>query len=376
MEKKYILTLLTGLGIAENENGAWIKPKRDIRNSLVKNNFIDVLPIEKQYYNIDNEIILEKTDFIKRLIRKIKRNYYKIQNLYKLRSFFKKLNVNDTLLLQYPFYGKGYSIKFTSLLFEKMATLKIHKKAILIHDLESLNRGYDCLIDQSVELEFIKSFDTIIVHNKSMSSLLKLENCQHSHILYLNIFDYTVSDNLFSGFRKKVEICSSFSVFYAGNIAKSKFIYDLNRISNVKFYLYGPNFDPNLMNNSSDNIFYKGVLTPGDLLKKTGQYSFGLVWDGDSISRLHGNTGDYMKYNSPYKFSSIIAAGVPIITSIDSGIAQYVLDNNLGIVLSSLEDLKVIKVSKSQYLSMLKSVSLLQNKIIRGQHIVELIEFI
>ncbi|MDY6291086.1 MAG: hypothetical protein SPL86_06350 [Succiniclasticum sp.] len=81
-------------------------------------------------------------------------------------------------------------------------------------------------------------------------------------------------------------------IVFAGNLAKSDFLKDkAMQDLNVEFVLYGPGFDKNLI--KWRNINYSGSFSPDEVPYKL-RGSFGLIWDGDSISTSQGRTGELL----------------------------------------------------------------------------------
>lgn len=63
------------------------------------------------------------------------------------------------------------------------------------------------------------------------------------------------------------------------------------------------------------------------------------MWDGTSSDSCVGNTGEYLKYNNPHKTSLYMVAGLPVIVWDQAAIAEFVVNNGVGIAVSSLNDL-------------------------------------
>jgi len=134
----------------------------------------------------------------------------------------------------------------------------------------------------------------------------------------------------------------------------------------VEFILFGPGLPGSLK--EGKNVCYKGVCTPDELPARTSQYDFGLVWDGDSIEGCEGDTGNYVKYNSPYKISSYLAAGIPVIVWDKMAVAQFVKDNKIGIVVNSLSELtdSLFSLTKGEYEMLRNNVKGVRTKLTRG----------
>ena len=81
------------------------------------------------------------------------------------------------------------------------------------------------------------------------------------------------------------------TIVYAGNLGKSKFVYDLKNISGWYFNLYGSNFNKTTI---ADTVHWQGEFSPDEVVKQlTGD--FGLIWDGESINELDATLGNYLK---------------------------------------------------------------------------------
>ena len=105
--------------------------------------------------------------------------------------------------------------------------------------------------------------------------------------------------------------------------------------NDILLHLYGNK--PSDTANYPDWMKYIGRFSPENVTMLTEEW--GLVWDGDGIDVLHGLIGNYLKYNSSHKVSLYIAAGIPVIVSKESALAEFVEENKLGITVSSLLDL-------------------------------------
>ncbi|MBT8943652.1 galactofuranosyltransferase, partial [Lactobacillus delbrueckii subsp. bulgaricus] len=78
---------------------------------------------------------------------------------------------------------------------------------------------------------------------------------------------------------------------------------------------------------------------------------FGLIWYGSSIETCDGAFGNYLRYNDPHKLSLYLASALPVIIWSQAAEASFIIDNNLGLTIDSLNDLpKVLnKVTKEEY---------------------------
>ena len=128
--------------------------------------------------------------------------------------------------------------------------------------------------------------------------------------------------------------------------------------------MFGPNFDTNY----SDKIKYNGAFSPEEIVHVITDLKFGLVWDGESINSCTGLMGDYLKLNNPHKTSLYLAAGVPVIVWKEAAMADFIIANNLGITVDSLEDLetKINSISINEYSKMRENAKNFSKKLING----------
>lgn len=259
---------------------------------------------------------------------------------------------NVTLFIQYqshiPFFYRLISHK------------KNVTKIAILHDVESL-RG---LIPMDKEIKILNGFDYIIDHNPVMHSYLT-SNGLIRPIHDLGIFDYLLDKEIKvkTGFDKK-------TIFFAGNLSKSKFLYKLESLHNLRFNIYGSSFNgiDNIINQS--NISYKGAFQPEELISNI-EGGWGLVWDGDVLNTCSGKTGDYMRYNNPHKVSMCIVSERPVIIWSESAMAHYITSRGLGICVNNLYELSDIisNITEKEYNEMLIRVKEEKKRLISGQNL-------
>ena len=88
---------------------------------------------------------------------------------------------------------------------------------------------------------------------------------------------------------------------------------------------------------------FQGWLAQEDLMRRLSRGGFGLVWGGSE-----GPWHDYYHYNCIYKLSTYLAAGIPVLIPEDIGQKDLVVDNGLGIAVSSLDELPDLLENFSQ----------------------------
>ncbi|TXJ87201.1 galactofuranosyltransferase [Lactobacillus delbrueckii] len=160
-------------------------------------------------------------------------------------------------------------------------------------------------------------------------------------LVTLKIFDYLIPNGEIN--HAKFER----SVSVAGNldVSKTQYLKDIGKID-AKFNLYGLNFTLD----AYKNVEYHGAF-PADEIANQLNSGFGLIWDGSSIETCDGAFGNYLRYNNPHKLSLYLASALPVIIWSQAAEASFIIDNNLGLTIDSLNDLpKVLnKVTKEEY---------------------------
>jgi hypothetical protein len=317
-------------------NTASIKPRLDTIRILKQAGYTDILP-----------------------------RYNSKPKLGKIIAFFQfiwvlcKISKESILFIQYPFQLQGFN--FVLKFFIRHKNLL---SILLIHDSYILRNPYFKNIEKK-ELAFFRYFDHVICHNEKMKNYLRGKLDDNIRLYELGIFDYLVKKDDLLYEKKKLN--EHLKIVIAGNLGRLKFLGQLGKIKKVDFYLYGPGFDDQIV---FSNVHYCGSVHPDILDKQMTQYDFGLVWDGISIDSLNGtNDSEYMKYNNPYKLSATISSGIPVITSRQAGISKFVQEEQIGILVQSLEELNVLALSSIEYSNLLFACEKIKNRINTGWYL-------
>ena len=276
-----------------------------------------------------------------------------------------KAKKGDQVFFQYPYYSKFvHRIIFGLLSFGKR--VKGYTVCMLIHDVMAMRSdvwmteaGKNALRS---EVKAWRWIDRVICHSKNMRAAFR-EVCDFDRYAVLGPFDY-----LYNGptCARKYSPCPV--VMFAGNLNRPKcgFVYRLSEIDGVKFDLFGPRYT----GGQTEDIRHRGTFPPDELVSHLdGQ--FGLVWDGDAIETCTGYFGEYLKYNSPHKFSLYLAAGVPVIVWKESALAEYVEKNRVGLAVRDLRELKNVlnDLQEQEYNEMMENVMRVRAGMIRGQQL-------
>ncbi|MEN3246788.1 hypothetical protein [Fructilactobacillus sanfranciscensis] len=283
---------------------------------------------------------------------------------FRISNALKKLNLNsdDVVLVHYPLYTGA---KFENALISYLNKQNVTTIA-LIHDLDSLRFDWSIFGSLKNEVSYLNEYDYVISHNIIMTNKL-IENGLVTNVEELKLFDYLSPKNV-----NKNESRFKYNITFAGNLNKAKFLKNLEIPSPLHFDLYGNIDDPDEINVSLD---YHGSVSPEVLSAKTG-FGYGLVWDGDNVDEVSGLMGNYLKFNNPYKISSYISSGMPVIVWEKSALSSFVTTNNIGITIGSLDELKNVleNVSDEKFDEMVKNVLAISDKIRSGFYLTNSIE--
>lgn len=246
-----------------------------------------------------------------------------------LLEFFKTMFSKEIIVLQYPLL---YKESFYNL-------LNKNRTIVLIHDINALRRKDEK--DLKKEINILKKFKYIIVHNDKMKEYLLAKGINKDNLYVLELFDYLAKGEINE---KDISLNrDDISLLYPGNLKreKSPFVYQLddNKI-NFKINLYGLGISENI----SNKLIYMGSFEPDNINGLIGD--IGLIWDGNFDESDENDTfKNYTKYNNPHKLSCCMALGIPVIVWRKAAIAEFVKNNNVGYIVSSIYDINNIDFS-------------------------------
>ena len=270
---------------------------------------------------------------------------------FKLTRFFLKLKYKSVVGIQYPMLNNVFKI------FIKTAAAKKIRFFCIIHDIESLRLGGTDGALVKKEAANLNYYDYLIVHNENMLQWLKTMGVT-CPMYVLGLFDYLSSAPL------RADRSFSKTIVFAGNLAKSEFIYKLNEVSAWRFNIYGPNFKHV---KKVENLQWVGSFSPNEIADKLDG-DFGLIWDGESTGAVDAVWGNYLKYNNPHKFSLYLASGLPVIAPRIAAIAKLIEKENIGVLIDNLHDISDINMSMQQYSVIKKNCIRVRAQIINGEN--------
>ena len=177
-------------------------------------------------------------------------------------------------------------------------------------------------------------------------------------VVSLEIFDYVIPHYVEKTTYEKN------TVIVAGNFDIRKTKYARQLPESPEFSIYGINFEEEHL---PKNVHYKGAFSPDELPHHL-QGGFGLVWDGDSPHTCSGMYGEYLKMNNPHKASLYLASGFPMIVWSQSALADFVRQNQCGIIVDSLFEIakSLESLSENDYQELIKNSKKIGEKIRNG----------
>ena len=326
--KKIVITSV----LSRNGQNAGSKAKNDDRNILVNSGFTPldiVVPA-----NRIKKLLFSKND-IPKIIGK---------------------NNACEYIIQYPLYSM---IVIKNVIKNIRLTNENSKIILLIHDVEALRQRRGDKAFATKEVQIFNKADGIIVHNLSMKNYLKDAGVRVP-MVEQNLFDYLNDVSIKEDKSYNKEVC------FAGHLSKAGFLNKL-RFNKVHLNVYGT---PQPSKIYKEGVFYKGAFDP-DELPKYLEGNFGLVWDGDSSKTNTGVFGEYTRFNSPHKTSLYLSTGIPVIVWDEAGIAPFIHENKLGIVVDRIDNLDktLSKISPKEYRSIKNSVRNYAQKIRKGENL-------
>lgn len=266
-----------------------------------------------------------------------------------IRKAKKSLIDGDVLIMSYP------SIIIPDIL--KVKKKKNVKIILLIMDLSGFSPD-----KLKAEVDLLNKADVLISHNAHMTKKLREFGCNVG-IVDLEIFDYLLDNFPKEKFYHEGQ---AISIDWPGAISDSRtgFIRKVEK-TNKKYTLnlYGPTDDK-----FENGVVYKGCFEPDDLpWKLEGQ--FGMIWQGSDMKPKEMEW-DYFRYNNPHKTSLFSVCCRPIIIWSGAAMADFVRENEIGIVLDDLNDLDKIleELTEERYNQMKSNMKKIQKKLASGEY--------
>lgn len=259
---------------------------------------------------------------------------YVIRTLWQLRKA-------DYVLCQYPTYTLLHNI-----LLQIAGIFYPKKLAVIIDDIDSIRDAG--LIE--TDMNRLKKFKTIIVQNEAMKMLFQPYMSDAIYII-LPLFNIAYEPPLTQRYH-------SYDIVFAGNLQKASFVNQLHQLDSVDWRIYAAT---TMQTNHTHVQFFEQP----EGANTSMQGSWGLVWDGDSISDLTGPYGKYVTYITPLKLCKYIKSHLPVIVPQQSAIATWVMEQGIGVCVPSLSDIPkaIEQISNEQYRQMVIRCQQIHNQL-------------
>ncbi|WP_285004745.1 MULTISPECIES: sugar transferase [Lactococcus] len=196
---------------------------------------------------------------------------------------------------------------------------RVDKLVVFIHDFVPLmfaNNAY--LFDQY--LEAYNLADLVILPSQKMKDIL-IEHGLTQPVLIQNVWDHVTTLNLTSQppLERKLN--------FLGNMTRFPFVKDWESDLRLEVYSNG-------QAEAKGNMRVMGWQPEDQVLRALNQGGFGLVWS-ENIENQYER--EYSEMNVSFKFSTYLAAGLPLV--VNKGIAKedFVTKYNLGVAVDNLQ---------------------------------------
>lgn len=272
-----------------------------------------------------------------------------------------RLKRKSTLCLQYPL-NKFYKYILWGALLKKCKIITI------VHDVYAL-KGKKITTEQ--EIGILSKSESLILHNPSMRKWFEDNNCD-AQLIDLDVFDY-LHEPTCKQKRTPVNHADYRIVFAGGMGGNKSFIYkfdDLER-GNFRLDLYGVGFEESCIKDKNNTVLdYKGCFLSNEVIDYIDG-DFGLVWYGDSLNSCEGPTGQYLKFNNPHKLSLYLQCEMPIIIWAKAAMANFVINNKIGIAVDSLEEInsKIANITNEEYNLFKANANEIKNNLSEGYYL-------
>ena len=201
-------------------------------------------------------------------------------------------------------------------------------------------------------IDMYNKAEVVVVPSEKMYQRLVEEGLTVKKYVVQKMWDFNVHMDLHTpSFEKKL--------YFLGDV--SRFPFFQNWQFNTPLHVFG--------NHKSDydysKVHFGGWLNKTELLLELSKGGFGLVWGNQENPK---DEPDYYKMNCSYKLASYLSAGIPVIVPDYLSNADFVKENNVGFVVSSLEeaDQVIQECSEEKYSEMRSSVKNVQYLINNG----------
>lgn len=281
------------------------------------------------------------------------------------------LGKRDYCIFSFP--ENHFKIKLIS----RLSKIRKVNTVCFINDINSIRDGnFDKPEVQALirrDMELIGSASIIMAPNNNSRKFLISQGIT-SQIISVGTWDYLMEENveIFNAIHKTGE---KWLIAFAGNLDKAPFINQLDQVSSeqITFQLWGKSNNPIM---ESRECRYMGSMAPEELPLAVSKCHFGLVWDGISVHSCEGGLGEYLKYNNSHKCGLYLASGLPVFVWEESGLADFVKENQCGYVIQNLDEIDAIlqNMTEQEYETLLSHVQAVSQNVRKGYYLKQALE--
>ena len=265
----------------------------------------------------------------------------------RLDGIIARLNMGDVVLFQSPTWN---GVDWDNALVDK---IKLYggRVVFFIQDVPPIQFENNYFL-MPYFIDMYNKAEVVVVPSEKMYQRLVEEGLTVKKYVVQKMWDFNVHMDLHTpSFEKKL--------YFLGDVTRFPFFQ--NWQFNTPLHVFGnhkPDYD-------YSKVHFGGWLNKTELLLELSKGGFGLVWGNQENPK---DEPDYYKMNCSYKLASYLSAGIPVIVPDYLSNADFVKENNVGFVVSSLEeaDQVIQECSEEKYSEMVSSVKNVQYLINNG----------
>ena len=265
----------------------------------------------------------------------------------RLDGIIARLNVGDIVIFQSPTWN---GVDWDNALVDK---IKLYggRVVFFIQDVPPIQFENNYFL-MPYFIDMYNKAEVVIVPSERMYQRLVEEGLTVKKYVVQKMWDFNVHMDLHTpSFERKL--------YFLGDV--SRFPFFQNWQYDTPLHVFGnhkPDYD-------YSKVHFGGWLNKTELLLELSKGGFGLVWGNQEDPK---DEPDYYKMNCSYKLASYLSASIPVIVPDYLSNADFVKENNIGFVVSSLEeaDQVIQECSEEKYSEMVSSVKNVQYLINNG----------
>ena len=255
----------------------------------------------------------------------------------RLDGILASVSMGDVVIFQTPTWN---GIEFEREFLAKLKALHV-KIVIFVHDVIPLMFKQNAfLLDDYISL--YNMADSIILPSAAMRKRLVQNGLTVNNVLFQEMWDHPHDLHLYNPTFKK-------SIYFAGNLSRFPELQTWSGTVPLTIFSNEDQFP------TSEQVHIAGWKIDEEMLLELSKGGFGLVW---STHQNEDQNLDYYSMNLSYKLSTYLAAGIPVIIPSTLSNSAFIVEQGLGLVADSLEEVNAIveQLSEETYIEMCRRV--------------------